>query len=227
MHRVIHIIHRLCKRLSTAEWTKPKEPGNDMRDETLNDGTVWLVAGLGNPGRKYEQNWHNSGFQALDILARRNRLTVDRIRFQGLIGQGRIGADRVILLKPTTYMNRSGASIRETAAFFKIDPSHCLVLYDDVDIPLGQIRIREAGGPGTHNGMRSIVASLSGENFPRIRIGIGPQPAQWDIADFVLSDVPDSEKETWLQAATRAAEAVESICRDGLQAAMNQFNRRS
>lgn len=191
----------------------------------MNDDTVWLVAGLGNPGRKYEQNWHNSGFQALDILARRNRLTVDRIRFQGLIGQGKIGDVHVILLKPTTYMNRSGSSIREAAAFFKIDPPHCLVLYDDVDIPLGQIRIREAGGPGTHNGMRSIVASLSCEIFPRIRIGIGPQPEQRDIADFVLSDVSDAEKEIWLQSATRAAEAVETICRDGLPAAMNQFNK--
>lgn len=194
----------------------------------MNDsnGILWLIAGLGNPGRKYEQNWHNSGFRALDILAARNHLTVDRIRFQGMVGQGKIGADRCILLKPTTYMNRSGSSIREAAAFFKIDLPHCLVLYDDVDIPLGQIRIREAGGPGTHNGMRSIVSSLGGENFPRIRIGIGPQPEQWDIADFVLSDVPDVEKEISLQAVVRAAEAVESICRDGLQAAMNQFNRR-
>ena len=196
-----------------------------MSNETLVDGNTWLIAGLGNPGRKYELNWHNSGFQALDILARRNRLTVDRIRFHGLIGQGKISEDRVILLKPATYMNRSGDAIREAAAYYKIDPSHCLVLYDDVDISLGQIRIREAGGPGTHNGMRSIVASLCGENFPRIRIGIGPQPEQWDIADFVLSDVPDHEKETWLQSATRAAEAVEAICRDGLQPAMNQFNR--
>jgi PTH1 family peptidyl-tRNA hydrolase len=192
----------------------------------VDDSEMWLIAGLGNPGRKYEQNWHNSGFQALDILARRNQLTIDRIRFQGLIGLGKIGETRVMLLKPTTYMNRSGASIREASAFFKIEPSHCLVIYDDIDIPLGQIRIRENGGPGTHNGMRSIVASLGGENFPRIRIGIGPQPEQWDIADFVLSDVPEQARESWMQSATRAAEAVETVCRSGLATTMNQFNRR-
>jgi len=206
--------------------TGPERMPADMRNEIVEDSEMWLIAGLGNPGRKYERNWHNSGFQALDILARRNQLMVDRIRFQGLIGLGKIDQARVILLKPTTYMNRSGASIREASAFFKIDPSHCLVLYDDIDIPLGQIRIRENGGPGTHNGMRSVVASLGGENFPRIRIGIGPQPEQWDIADFVLSDVPEQDRESWMQSVARAAEAVETVCRFGLQTAMNQFNRR-
>ena len=194
----------------------------------MNDGSLWLIAGLGNPGRKYDGNWHNSGFQALDLLANRNHLVIDRIRFQGLTGQGTIGTTRCILLKPTTYMNRSGLSIREAAAFFKIDPPHCLVLYDDVDIPLGQIRIRDSGGPGTHNGMRSVVSpqGLGGENFPRIRIGIGPQPEQWDIADFVLSDVPVGARETWRQSTLLAAEAAETICREGIQPAMNRFNRR-
>lgn len=193
---------------------------------TANDGTMWLIAGLGNPGSRYAWNWHNSGYRTLDLLAVRHRIAIDRIRFHGLTGDGKIKDSRCLLLKPTTFMNRSGESIREAAAYYKISPDHCLVLYDDIDIPLGQIRIRENGGPGTHNGMRSVVQCLGSEAFPRIRIGIGPQPEQWDIADYVLSDIPDSVRSTVLETLTRACDAVESLLQDGLAAAMNRFNRR-
>lgn len=190
------------------------------------DETLWLIAGLGNPGRKYELNWHNSGFMALEILAQRHKIDVSRIRCKGLMGQGRIGGQKCHLLKPSTYMNLSGESLREALAYFKIPPANCLVLYDDIDIPLGQIRIRESGGAGTHNGMRSIIGQLGREDFPRIRIGIGPQPDKWDIADYVLSDIPADQRELFWQALNKAADAVEMTLRDGLAQAMNQFNRK-
>lgn len=190
------------------------------------DDNLWLVAGLGNPGRKYELNWHNSGFMALEILAQRHKIDVSRIRCKGLMGQGRIGGQKCMLLRPSTFMNLSGESIREALAYFKIPASRCLVLYDDIDIPLGQIRIRESGGAGTHNGMRSIIGQLGRDDFPRIRIGIGPQPSQWDIADYVLSDVPEPDRETFWQALNKAVDAVELTLGDGLAKAMNLFNRK-
>ena len=155
----------------------------------------WLIAGLGNPGRKYELNWHNCGFMVLEILAQRHKIDVTRIRCKGLMGQGKIAGQKSLLLKPSTYMNLSGESIRDALAYYKIPAEQGLVIYDDVDIPAGQVRIRESGGSGTHNGMRSIIGQLGRDDFPRIRIGIGPQPAQWDIADYVLSDIPEIQRE--------------------------------
>lgn len=187
---------------------------------------TWLIIGLGNPGRKYELNWHNSGFMALEILAQRHKIDVSRIRFKGLLGQGTISGQKCLLLKPSTYMNLSGESMREAMTYFKIPAANCLVLYDDVDIPIGQIRIRENGGAGTHNGMRSIVGLLGSEDFPRVRIGIGPQPTQWDIAEYVLSDIPAELREDFWQALNKAADAVEMTLRDSLAQAMNQFNRK-
>lgn len=188
--------------------------------------STWLIVGLGNPGRKYEQNWHNSGRMALEILAQRHKIAISRIRCKGLFGQGAISGNKCLLLEPTTYMNLSGESVQEALAYYKIPPANCLVLYDDVDIAVGQIRIRESGGAGTHNGMRSVVGLLGGGSFPRVRIGIGPQPEQWDIADYVLSDIPAELQETFRQALNKAADAVEMILGDGLDRAMNQYNRK-
>lgn len=188
--------------------------------------TQWLIVGLGNPGRQYALNWHNSGFMALEILAQRHKIDVSRIRCKGLMGQGRIGGQKCLLLRPSTFMNLSGESIRDALAYYKIPTANCLVLFDDVDIPLGQIRIRESGGAGTHNGMRSIIGQLGREDFPRIRIGIGPQPPHWDIADYVLSDVPDASREQFWQALNLAADAVETVLRDSVAQAMNLFNRK-
>jgi len=187
---------------------------------------TWLIAGLGNPGRQYEMNWHNSGSMVLEILSRRHSIRISRIRCQGLIGQGLIGNCRCYLLRPTTFMNRSGESVRQALAYFRIPLQNCLVLTDDVDLPFGQIRIRETGGAGTHNGMRSVVGSLGCEDFPRIRIGIGPQPENQDIADFVLEDIPADQRESFSQILAKAADAVEMILQDGLAQAMNQFNRK-
>lgn len=189
--------------------------------------STWLIVGLGNPGRQYELTWHNSGFMALEIIAQRHKIEVSRIRCKGLMGQGQIAGQKCLLLRPSTYMNLSGESVREALAYFKIPANRCLVLYDDIDIPFGQIRIRESGGSGTHNGMRSIIGQLSRDDFPRIRIGIGPQPAQWDIADFVLSNVPEINRELFWQSLNKAADAAEMAVRDGVSQAMNFFNRKT
>ncbi len=190
------------------------------------DETTWLIVGLGNPGRKYEFNWHNCGFMAVEILSQRHKIEVNKIRCKGLIGQGKIGGRKCLLLKPSTYMNLSGESVREALAYFKIPAAQCLVIFDDVDIPLGQIRIRETGSAGTHNGMRSIIGQLGLDQFPRVRIGIGPKPEQWDIADYVLSDIGTDQRETLWQALNNAADAVEMTLKEGLDQAMKQFNRK-
>lgn len=190
------------------------------------DQTMFLVAGLGNPGREYADTFHNMGYLALDRLAGRLRIPTDRARFRGVCGLGKVDGIPVLLLKPTTYMNLSGDSLAEAARFYKVPPERVLVLYDDIDIPLGRIRIRESGGPGTHNGMRSIVSRLGSDCFPRIRIGIGPLPEHFDIVSFVLHTVPEADRPLVGQALDRAAEAAETCIREGVMLAMNRFNPR-
>jgi peptidyl-tRNA hydrolase, PTH1 family len=187
---------------------------------------TWLIAGLGNPGRNYEHNWHNSGFMVLGILAERHHITINKRRCHGLIGQGLVCGQKCILLKPATYMNLSGQSVQAALSYYKIPVANCLLIYDDVDVLAGQIRIRESGGPGTHNGMRSVIGQLGREDFPRIRVGIGPQPEHADIIDYVLSDIPADLREPFQQALNRAADAVETILAEGPAKAMNLFNRR-
>lgn len=184
----------------------------------------WLVVGLGNPGAKYERTWHNAGFMVVEILSQRHRIAVDRIKFKGLYGQGTLEGGRVVLLKPGTYMNLSGESVQEAAAFFRIPMERVVVLVDDVDLPRGQVRIRPAGGPGTQKGMKSVVERLGTEGFPRVRIGIGPVPERWDIADYVLSEIPESERATMYESLSRAADAVAAMVRVGVADAMNRFN---
>ena len=184
----------------------------------------WLVVGLGNPGAKYERTWHNAGFMAVEILSQRHRIAVDRIKFKGLYGQGTLEGGRVVLLKPGTYMNLSGESVQEAASFFRIPMERVVVLVDDVDLPRGQVRIRPAGGPGTQKGMKSVVERLGTEGFPRVRIGIGPVPERWDIADFVLSEIPESDRATMYESLSRAADAVAAMVRVGVADAMNRFN---
>lgn len=185
----------------------------------------WLVVGLGNPGRQYEKNWHNSGYMALEVLSQRHKIAINKIRFKGLTGQGTIAGQKVILLKPTTYMNLSGESLREAMTFYKIPPDRTLVIYDDLDIPAGTIRMRPAGGTGTHNGMRSIVNVLGLQSFPRIRIGIGPLPEDWELVNYVLADVPKDRQTEFFAALSKAADTVEWTLRDGVENAMNKANQ--
>ncbi len=185
---------------------------------------LWLIAGLGNPGRQYERNWHNAGYMALEILSQRHAIAINKIRFKGLIGQGAIAGQKVILLKPTTYLNLSGESLREAMTFYKIPPERTLVIYDDLDIPAGTVRMRPNGGTGTHNGMRSIVNVLGLQSFPRIRVGIGPLPEHWELVNYVLSDIPSDQQKDFFAALSKAADAVEWSLKDGLEQAMNRAN---
>lgn len=187
---------------------------------------LWLVAGLGNPGRQYEKTWHNCGYLVLEVLSQRHQIPLNKIRFKGLTGQGTIAGRKVILLQPTTYMNLSGESVREAMAFYKIPPQRTLVIYDDLDLPAGQIRMRPSGGAGTHNGMRSIIGQLGRQDFPRVRVGIGPLPANWELVSYVLSDISQDQQKEMFEAFSRAADAVEKTLRDGIEAAMNQANQK-
>jgi len=187
---------------------------------------LWLVAGLGNPGRQYEKTWHNCGYLVLEVLSQRHQIPLNKIRFKGLTGQGTIAGRKVVLLQPTTYMNLSGESVREAMAFYKIPPQRTLVIYDDLDLPAGQIRMRPSGGAGTHNGMRSIISQLGRQDFPRVRVGIGPLPANWELVSYVLSDIPQDQQKEMFEAFSRAADAVEKTLRDGIEAAMNQANQK-
>lgn len=150
--------------------------------------TMILIAGLGNPGTKYLKTLHNVGFMAVELLAEKNGAEFDKKGFKGLFGTKTIGGEKVVFLKPQTFMNLSGESIREIAAYFKIPSENILVIYDDIDIDIGALRIRKSGAAGTHNGMRNIVGELGTENFPRIRIGTKPQ-GEYDILSYVLSDI--------------------------------------
>jgi len=175
---------------------------------------MWLIAGLGNPGSRYVNNWHNCGFMTLEVLAQRHRIPVGKAKFKGEYGQGTIQGEKVILLRPHTYMNLSGESVREAMEFFKIPPEKLIVFSDDIDLPMGTIRVRSEGGPGTHNGMKSIISSLETQNFARIRVGCGPVPEHWDLADYVLSDIGKGEQESMFSAFVSAAEAAEKLIKE-------------
>ena len=187
---------------------------------------VKIIAGLGNPGREYENTKHNAGFMALDVLADRLGISISKLKFKALIGDGRIGNEKVILVKPQTYMNLSGESIREIVAFYKIDTEDLIVIYDDIDIPVGTLRIRGKGSAGTHNGMRSVVSQLQDDGFPRIRVGIGGDKGEGEIVKYVLSGFSGEEKDKVKEAVLKAADAAECIVTDGVAAAMNRYNTR-
>ena len=169
---------------------------------------MWLIVGLGNPGLKYYKNWHNMGFLAIDLLAEKTGITIGKSKFDGEYGKGKIEGEDVILLKPFTYMNNSGISVAAAAKFFKVQPSNIIVVYDDIDIAKGKIRVRNKGSAGTHNGMKSIIEHLGTNEFPRVRIGTGPVPEHWDLVDYVLSNVPENEREMIFESFGLACDAV-------------------
>ncbi len=170
---------------------------------------MYLVVGLGNPDVKYLKTMHNMGFMAIDILAEKLGLEFNKKGFKGVYAQANIGGEKVVLLKPYTYMNLSGDSVLEIANFFKIEPQDILVIYDDLDIEIGSIRIREKGSAGTHNGMRDIVKKLGTDKFPRIRIGTKPQNDSREIIDYVLSDIKKGDEKIFNKVLTSAAEGAE------------------
>ena len=192
-------------------------------EERFSDDT-FVIAGLGNPGKEYENTRHNMGFKAIDVLASDAGIDIRRARFHSLIGQGRIGGRKVILVKPQTYMNNSGIAVREAAMYYNVPSCNVIVIYDDIDLPAAAIRIRKSGGPGTHNGMKSVVQQLGVKDFPRVRIGVGAAESDEDLVDRVIGKVPKAEQELLEKAAAEAAGAVRDIITQGIDIAMNRHN---
>lgn len=186
---------------------------------------MWLIVGLGNPGAQYARTRHNIGFDALDHLAGRHRLEFRGKRANSLIAEGGIAGQRVALVKPQTFMNLSGQAVSSLRGWYKIDAAKALlVIYDDMDLPFGKLRLRERGSAGTHNGMRSIVAQLGGGEFPRLRVGIDQAPGKMDAAAYVLSRFRKEEEAELPSLLDAVADAVELVVRDGLTSAMNRVN---
>lgn len=185
-----------------------------------------LVVGLGNPGDGYANTRHNVGFQVASRLAKRARIEFGIKAAESRIAEGTLGAQRIAIARPQTFMNDSGKAVRKLLDRYRLDPARMLVVFDEVDLPLGKIRVREKGGPGTHNGMRSIV-SVVGEGFPRVRVGVAPADATaeiGDLAEYVLAPFDGDERAEAERALDRAAEAVEVALRDGVRRAMDRFN---
>jgi PTH1 family peptidyl-tRNA hydrolase len=185
---------------------------------------MYIIAGLGNPGRKYINTRHNVGFDVIDLLAEKHGIRVGKVKFKGSTGTGEIAGQEVLLLKPATYMNLSGMSVLDAVEYYRIDFGNLLVIYDDADLETGRIRIRRSGSSGTHNGMKSIIYQLQTEDFPRLRLGIGPVPEGQDLGYFVLDRFSKEQKALMDEAKKRAVLAVETYLRDGLDAAMSMFN---
>ena len=187
-----------------------------------------LIVGLGNPGIEYQFTLHNLGFLTIDRIAERCGVFVDNRHARAMTGRARIGSEAVLLAKPETSMNLSGMSVRELVAKHEIDPHQDLiVIYDDLDLPFGSLRVRPKGSPGTHNGMKSISGALDSEDFARIRIGIAPDKKLSDGAKYVLSQIKKSQVQIVDEALDNAADAVEVIITQGIQTAMNRFNRKT
>lgn len=184
-----------------------------------------MVVGLGNPGEKYEFTRHNAGFLALDALAERCDVPVQKLKYRALTNTASVAGKKVLLMKPVTYMNLSGEAVGEASRFFKVPPERVLVLSDDVSLPLGKLRIRKGGSAGGHNGLKSIIQHLGTDAFPRIKIGVGGKPhPDFDMADWVLSQFSGQDRDTIEEAARRAAEAVEVLLAEGPEKAMGKFN---
>jgi len=184
---------------------------------------MYVIVGLGNPGRRYENTKHNIGFITLDFLAERNNIKVNKIKHKALVGEGTISGQKVLLVKPQTYMNLSGNSVREIMEYYKIDINKLVVIYDDVDIPMGRLRIRKKGSAGTHNGMRSIIYDIQSDEFPRVRVGIGKE-RKIDLGDYVLGGFGKEEKKIMENAVERAANSVECMLGEGIDIAMGEYN---
>jgi PTH1 family peptidyl-tRNA hydrolase len=187
---------------------------------------TYLIVGLGNRGAEYDNTRHNVGFDTINFLARYLEINVTKLKFKAYIGEGKIGDQKIVLIKPQTYMNLSGESVREAIKWYKVDPSNLIVIYDDIDIDVGKLRIRPKGSSGTHNGMKSIIHQIKSDEFPRIRIGVGRPPKGFPLANFVLSKFSPDEKKLIEDIVEKAGKAVEGIIESGLDVAMNKFNVR-
>ena len=185
---------------------------------------MYLIAGLGNPSKTYEGTRHNVGFSMIDALADAFQIDVTTKKHKAIVGRGVIEGMKVILAKPQTYMNLSGESIREIADFYKIDPENMIIIYDDINLDVGRLRIRKKGSAGGHNGIKNIIAHLGTDVFPRIKVGIGEKPQGWDLADYVLSKYSKEEQQALREASDDVIGAVKLMVMDNIDAAMNQYN---
>lgn len=188
---------------------------------------MYIIAGLGNPTLQYEGTRHNVGFDVIDTLADRYNISVDTRKSRALIGKGMIEGHKVILAKPQTFMNLSGESIRSLADYYKVDvETELLVIYDDVSLDVGQLRIRKKGSAGGHNGIKNIILNLGTDVFPRIKVGVGEKPKKYDLADYVLGHFSKAEKEQMDEGYKKAASAVAMILNGEMDVAMNKYNRK-
>ena len=185
---------------------------------------MYLIAGLGNPSKTYEGTRHNVGFAMIDALADAFQIDVTTKKHKAIVGRGVIEGMKVILAKPQTYMNLSGESIREIADFYKIDPENMIIIYDDISLDVGRLRIRKKGSAGGHNGIKNIIAHLGTDVFPRIKVGVGEKPQGWDLADYVLSKYSKEEQQALREASDDVIGAVKLMVMDNIDAAMNQYN---
>ena len=185
---------------------------------------MYLIVGLGNPEQDYSNTRHNMGFNTINKIAKQYNIEIKQKKFKGLYGKGIIENEKVILLKPQTYMNLSGESIKEVVDFYKIEPSKIIVIYDDIDIMPGIIKIRKKGGAGSHNGMKSVIHELQTTEFPRIRVGIGCPDDKSNLINYVIGAIPEEDKVLLDKGTTLAKEALIEIISNGIDCAMNKFN---
>ena len=185
------------------------------------------IVGLGNPGEKYEHTRHNVGYDVISIIAAKLDTPIKKMKFQATIGETIYKGQKLALIKPQTYMNLSGLTVQEAMSWYKLEPKDVLLLVDDIDLPFGQVRVRAKGGPGTHNGLRHIVQCTGSGDFPRVRVGMGAPPPEWDLADWVLSKFQtEEERKIAFDAYMTAADAALCWAEHGIDAAMNRFNKR-
>ena len=185
----------------------------------------YLIVGLGNPGRKYDGTRHNAGFMALDAIAAKHHAEMKKIKFKGLVGECRLGGKKALLLKPSTYMNLSGQSVKEAMQFYKLPPEKVLVIFDDINLEPGRLRIRRKGSDGGHNGMKNIIYLSGSDQFPRIKLGVGKKPhPDYNLADWVLSRFTEKEQKDLATALENAAAAAELIAKGDMDRAMNLYN---
>jgi PTH1 family peptidyl-tRNA hydrolase len=210
------VIHKIKQLLGITPHVSLDEDTNEMTDR-------FLIAGLGNPGRKYRGNRHNIGFMVVDQLATANGIQSSKVQNKAIVGDGRVANRHVILAKPQTYMNSSGEAIGPLVNFYKIPSENVFVVYDEMDIPFGAIRLREKGGAGGHNGMKSIIQHI-GQEFPRMRLGVGRPPGRMDPPAYLLQDFSGDQLPTVKEMIDEAIRAIETYLQEGIQAAMNKHN---
>ena len=186
--------------------------------------SLYVVIGLGNPGKKYRRTRHNVGFDTIECLGESHNIKISKIKYKSVYGEGRIGNEKVLLVKPQTYMNNSGITALEIRRYYDVPVENIIVVYDDVDIDFGALRIRPKGSAGSHNGMKSMIYHLQNDEFSRIRIGVGRPEGQQDLASFVLNDFNKDEREIISSTIKKASEAVEAIIIKGINKAMNEYN---